>query len=432
MPELPEVEHFRQILLPLVVGSKAGSAKTKSTKNHPCVVFECPPPLPTKRFPSQDIIDLINQGRYVIEDVLRKGKVLCMILEKQNYVSSAKRGASGKIGKSAKRGAEDDDTISITGKERTIYLSLHMGMTGRISSPNHVPGLESLSDNDAYPPPHTHLVIKSNGEEASFSDPRRFGSVLVDVGGEDEIPCAESIPTFLDISQDALDASKAYCSTMKQQKSKGGSAADEQQPKIVEQLMNRKKGIKGLLLDQRAVVSGVGNWVADEILYRTHIHPDQSYLTMDEADKLVKEMHYVLSTAVSCLNNGDEFPEEWLFHRRWRNGGGGGKQKDCDGKTITFVQSGGRSTAIVPALQKVKGRKSLNQAKKVMKKPSGKGKDVDEDSPKSKSQRKKRASTAENSNGSSSKAPKAKGEKRKHVDKTEPKRRSKSGATKRD
>ena len=147
-------------------------------------------------------------------------------------------------------------------------------------------------------------------------------------------------------------------------------------------MSNRKKGIKGLLLDQRAVISGIGNWVADEILYRSRIHPDQSYLTLPESQKLVQEMHHVLFTAVAGLNYGIRFPEEWLFHRRWRNGGGGGGGvKDYNGRTISFVQSGGRSTAIVAALQKEdKARKAekkvkggaTSSSKKKVKKPKRK------------------------------------------------------------
>mmetsp|Transcript_4034 Transcript_4034/g.8875 ORF Transcript_4034/g.8875 Transcript_4034/m.8875 type:complete len:126 (+) Transcript_4034:76-453(+) len=94
MPELPEVENFRQILLPLV-GTKVAAASSKSktkgsiinnkhaSSSSSSLILECPPPLPTKRFPSQNVMDSINEGGYVMKDVLRKGKVLCVILEKQ-------------------------------------------------------------------------------------------------------------------------------------------------------------------------------------------------------------------------------------------------------------------------------------------------------------------------------------------------------------
>ena len=332
MPELPEVEHFRQILLPLV-----------STTSP--ITFECPPPLPTKRFPTQDTFDLINQGQYVTKDVLRKGKLICIILQKDTKPSSSKKRRSTKS--STKDKTESDDNTSITGNEPVLYLSLHMGMTGRISSPTHIPELVELKNDSTYPPPHTHLIIKSsNGEEAAFSDPRRFGSVLVDVGEEKEIICEDDIPGFKELAPDALDS----------------SSSNAQQQTIVDQLLNRKKGIKGLLLDQKAVVSGVGNWVADEILYRCHIHPDQSYLNMTEARNLVREMNYILSTAVTCLNDNKDLPEVWLFHRRWRGGGGGGSTaKDYNGKAIKFIQSGGRSSAVVLSLQKLMGRKGTKK-----------------------------------------------------------------------
>ena len=280
-----------------------------------------------------------------MKDVLRKGKLICIILQKQGTKSSSKKGSSTKS--STKDKTDNDDNPSITGNEPVLFLSLHMGMTGRISSPTHIPELVELKNDSTYPPPHTHLIIKSsNGKEAAFSDPRRFGSVLVDVGEDKEIICGDDIPGFEELAPDALE-----------------SSSNTQQQTIMDQLVNRKKGIKGLLLDQKAVVSGVGNWVADEILYRCHIHPDQSYLNKTESQKIVKEMQHILSTAVSCLNDSKDLPEEWLFHRRWRGGGGGSTAaKDYNGKAIKFIQSGGRSSAILPSLQKLMGRKSTKKS----------------------------------------------------------------------
>mmetsp|Transcript_7939 Transcript_7939/g.13156 ORF Transcript_7939/g.13156 Transcript_7939/m.13156 type:complete len:357 (+) Transcript_7939:100-1170(+) len=329
MPELPEVEHYRQILLSLV------SNESKGQKQSVHLDFG-PPPLPTKRFPAERTLRLINEGDYEITDVLRKGKVLCVVLKKTTETDTA----------AAKEG--DIFTITeeadISGKEATILVSLHMGMTGRISSPNHIPKLESLSEECSYPPPHTHLIINSpNGQQACFSDPRRFGSVFVhsydcqnDIG-------EEHIPAFQELAPDALTSAK-------------DSDLD-----IVTKFANQKKVIKAILLDQRQVMSGIGNWVADEVLYRSRLHPDQSFLTISEASTLVSEIHYVLSTAVTCLNGEEEqLPEQWLFHRRWRGGGSNGaNSKDFNGKKISFVKSGGRSSAIVPSLQKKVARKVI-------------------------------------------------------------------------
>lgn len=341
MPELPEVEHFRYILQPLVDGGP--------------ITLECPPPLPInmihkKRFPSTQTVNAINRQQYKVVNVLRKGKVICIVLSRQEMTNN-----DDGDNEEVKINVDDvDNDTQLTGQESTIFLSLHMGMTGRISSSAIMPQLESLSSNDTYPPPHTHLILRAtyNGAEVAFSDPRRFGSVLVDMpaspplGGGENTNYYNIIPTFQDIAPDALDLFQSSSSIIE---------------KIKVQLMQRKKGIKGLLLDQRAVISGIGNWVADELLYRCHIHPDQTYLNEDEVKKVMIKLHYILTTAIRCLTENVEFPNDWLFHRRWRNGGGKNATssiKDVNGHTIVFIQSGGRSTALVPSIQKIVNRKS--------------------------------------------------------------------------
>lgn len=271
MPELPEVEKFRQILLPLTAAVTKSKVNSSSSSSACTITIECPSPTPPKVFPSQNDIDAINRGGYAVGDVLRKGKVLCIVLKKQTQSAAAERATK------RRRTNGDTDSCNITGNEPTIYLSLHMGMTGRISSPGNVPSLESLSECDEYPPLHTHMIIKSTESEACFSDPRRFGSASVFgvwcEGGD-------LIPSFKDLAPDALESSAGY--SCANDVSKMGR-------KIAEQLSNQRRGIKAVLLDQRAVVSGVGNWVADEILYRSKFHPDQSFLNVQESQRVVGE-----------------------------------------------------------------------------------------------------------------------------------------------
>ena len=44
-------------------------------------------------------------------------------------------------------------------------------------------------------------------------------------------------------------------------------------PKIIERVSGRKKAIKSVLLDQ-AILAGVGNLYADEVLFQAKVHPE--------------------------------------------------------------------------------------------------------------------------------------------------------------
>ena len=302
MPELVEVERFRRMLLPLVCTSR--SKKNGAVQR---LAIETPSPTPPKSFPLDE--ELNELSNYTVKDVLRKGKLLRVDLE------------------SAKREAR--------------YLFLHMGMTGRISTPGDVPQLESLRGGDSFPPPHTHLILKSNGHVVAFSDPRRFGKVVL---------CSTSENEFDDLAPDALDI-----------------------PGTLEGIVGKRKGIKALLLDQKAVVSGVGNWIADEVLYQSQMHPDQSMLSSEERDVICDKLRMVLATGIDCVVDGreDGLPADWIFHRRWSKSK---KEviKDAKGRRVTWVESGGRTSAIVPSIQKLKSRKreiikpkkGMNDAKK--------------------------------------------------------------------
>ena len=190
MPELPEVENFRRLLLELVANSQSDT-----------LMINCTSENPPRSFLTANQIKTLS-GKCYVKEVLRKGKLICLVLE------------------------------CVEKQVGNVYLFLHMGMTGRISTPTYVPTLESLSNDVSYPPSHTHLTFKTHTTEACFSDPRKFGSVTLET----------SLLPFDDLAPDALtdfDVEKLVCQSM---------------------------GIKSVLLNQKKVVSGVGNWVADETL----------------------------------------------------------------------------------------------------------------------------------------------------------------------
>jgi formamidopyrimidine-DNA glycosylase len=345
MPELPEVESFRQLLLPLV------------SSDEPIVLERLNlDKTPPKVFPSDDEIDGVS-GKYRVSDVLRKGKLICIVLEK---CENSKKTATSKSSKSIKgettskkqRPKEDEVNCAVR------YLFLHMGMTGRISTPDHVPDLESLTSSQEYPPAYAYLRLKKCGEnptiEACFSDPRKFGSV--------QLKTASSLEEagFGDLAVDAL--------SLKDNQEEADSA--------VEKLSEKSMGIKAMLLDQKRIVSGVGNWVADEVLFQVQMHPDQTYLTKEQAQDLVTTLSTILSTAVECLHRHEDYPTEWLFHYRWdKRKMKRGKSKDGDaasstlsdsqGRALDFVTSGGRTSAIVPAIQHKKSQGPTDKKKQI-------------------------------------------------------------------
>ncbi|CAG8456028.1 3870_t:CDS:2 [Paraglomus occultum] len=121
------------------------------------------------------------------------------------------------------------------------------------------------------------------------------------------------------------------------------------------QVSSRKCPIKALLLDQ-SFSAGVGNWVADEVLYQARVHPNQRANTLNkEQIRMIREkMVWVCEKAVEVNANPDEFPKDWLFHVRWSKSKKN-KVKMSDGNEVIFLNVGGRTTAVVPAIQKIKG-----------------------------------------------------------------------------
>ncbi|MCJ1387549.1 hypothetical protein MMC18_000392 [Xylographa bjoerkii] len=126
---------------------------------------------------------------------------------------------------------------------------------------------------------------------------------------------------------------------------------------LVDICAKKRISIKALLLDQ-ANVSGIGNWVGDEIMYDAKIHPEQYSNTLSAAQiaQLHKSIHYVCSLAVETQADSSKFPEEWLFKHRWGKGKKDSKNQLPNGAKIVFMTVGGRTSAVVPSVQKKTGK----------------------------------------------------------------------------
>ena len=83
-------------------------------------------------------------------------------------------------------------------------------------------------------------------------------------------------------------------------------------------LARRKAPLKAVLLDQ-SLFAGVGNWIADEVLYQARLSPRRpaSSLSTAEVRRLRDRLHDIIARAVAAGADSDRFPRSWLFHVRW-------------------------------------------------------------------------------------------------------------------
>jgi len=115
-------------------------------------------------------------------------------------------------------------------------------------------------------------------------------------------------------------------------------------------LARRKAPIKAVLLDQ-SLFAGVGNWIADEVLYQARLRPDRraSALRPAETARLRARLLGIVRHAVAVHADSDRFPKTWLFHHRW---GKDAEARTARGERITHATIGGRTTAWVPSRQR--------------------------------------------------------------------------------
>ena len=95
----------------------------------------------------------------------------------------------------------------------------------------------------------------------------------------------------------------------------------------------------------------------DEVLYNARIHPEQYSNTLSAAQvkQLHKSIQYVCGFAVDSLADSSKFPEEWLFKHRWGKGKKDSASELPNGAKIVFLTVGGRTSCVVPSMQKKTG-----------------------------------------------------------------------------
>jgi formamidopyrimidine-DNA glycosylase len=115
-------------------------------------------------------------------------------------------------------------------------------------------------------------------------------------------------------------------------------------------LRRRQAPLKAVLLDQ-GVFAGVGNWIADEVLYQAALSPHRpaASLTAAELSRLRQKLHAIVRRAVHVSGDSDRFPPTWLFHHRW---GRNANAQTARAERIIHETIGGRTTAWVPTRQR--------------------------------------------------------------------------------
>lgn len=223
------------------------------------------------------------------------------------------------------------------------HLLGHFGMTGAFA----IKGVEPLSykqfkvHTEEWPPRFTKLELSFGDGTAAlaFCDPRRLGRLRLRHDPEAEAPWKSLAPDGLL----ELPPVTAMCA----------------------RLSSTTAVIKALLLDQNKLLSGVGNWVADEVLFHSGIHPESACDTLSDAqvNRLHAALRDVLSTAVGCNAESQAFPSSWLFHYRWGKGANGTTVPGVHGGAISFSTVGGRTSAVVLSRQK-KGERAASGGSK--------------------------------------------------------------------
>jgi len=212
--------------------------------------------------------------------------------------------------------------------DRLPWPLFHFGMTGGFRTPGEIPLILASSGqrtDPSWPPRFTKLhLIFDDGGELVMTNARRLGRILLRHDPLNEPP----------ISRLGFDPLLNLPPTVK----------------LVAALAIRKSPIKAVLMDQ-AFAAGVGNWIADEVLYQAGIAPTRraDQLSLREVQQLRRRLKSIVHRAVRVSAEKHRFPHDWLFHRRW------GKATDAvtvDGHAIEHITIGGRTTAWVPSRQR--------------------------------------------------------------------------------
>jgi len=199
--------------------------------------------------------------------------------------------------------------------DRRPWPLFHLGMSG---------SFEFYRDGDERPRFWKVELAMEDGTRFAMGDPRRFGRIRLQQDPERERPIAG-------LGFDPLEGLPPV---------RGLRA----------RLERRRAPVKATLLDQ-SLFAGVGNWIADEVLYQARLDPRRpaSSLSAAEVGRLRARLLAIVRRAVGVGAEDERFPRGWLFHYRW---GRDASARTAHGERIVHHTIGGRTTAWVPSRQR--------------------------------------------------------------------------------
>lgn len=190
------------------------------------------------------------------------------------------------------------------------WLHLHFGMTGDLE----VFRSEVL-------PKYTRFVFQfKDGDKLAFRDLRKFGVIQM------------------------VESPSAY----QKENTLGEDLLIVDSKVFVEVLTKRRVAIKTALLDQKHF-AGIGNWIADEVLFNCGVHPQKPCAELDEAKliELLENAQMVVKEAIQKDTHYGDFPRNFFVNYRKEEA----LHPDFPNSPVERLVVGGRGTFIVPEKQ---------------------------------------------------------------------------------